>query len=231
VDLRSWPATRAELLADQLELGRAAPEPWTAPTDRALMCAGCFVCHARGKVGRGARGDPCWAAAALTRGRSHVATAVVEGEAAAAYEQGLLALREGRLLEAALRALPEPPELILADATGRDHPRRAGLALHLGALLGLPSVGVTSRPLVAHGAPPDSELRGSRAPLELDGELVGHWLVTRPGARPLAVSAGWRVDADAAAEIVLGLVRRARTPEPLRRARMAARQARAAAGG
>jgi deoxyribonuclease V len=195
------------------------------------MCAGCFICNMRGKVGRGARGDRCWAGATLTRGRSPVTTAVVEGEAAAPYEPGLLALREGPMLEAALRALPDRPELIVADATGRDHPRRAGLALHLGAMLDLPSIGVTSRPLVAQGEPPESQRHGARAPLELDGEVVGHWVVTRPGARPVAVSAGWRVDPDLAVDVVLRLVRRARTPEPLRRARIGARQARAAAGG
>jgi deoxyribonuclease V len=229
VSLMTWPATREQLLAAQLELGRAAAEEWDAPTDRALLCAGCFVCHTRGKVGPGARGDRCWAAAALTRRRSLVTTVVVEGEAAAPYEPGLLALREGPLLEAALRALPERPELLVADATGRDHPRRAGLAFQLGAMLDLPSVGVTSRPLVAYGEPPLSQERGARAPLKLDGEVVGHWVVTRPGARPVAVSAGWRVDPDVAADLVLRLVRRARTPEPLRRARMAARDARAAA--
>jgi deoxyribonuclease V len=231
VNLRSWPVTREELLAAQLELGHAAPERWIAPTGRPVMCAGGFVCNTRGKVGRGDRGDRCWAAAALTRGRSPVATAVVEGEAAAPYEPGLLALREGPLLEASLRALPEPPELIVADATGRDHPRRAGLAVHLGAMLDLPSIGVTGRPLVAQGEPPQSQRHGARTPLELDGEIVGHWVVTRPGTRPVAVSAGWRVDPDVAVDVVLRLVRRARTPEPLRRARIAARQARAAAGG
>jgi deoxyribonuclease V len=53
---------------------------------------------------------------------------VVSGEAGAPYLPGLLALREGALLEAAVRALPRPPEVLLVDATGRDHPRRAGLA-------------------------------------------------------------------------------------------------------
>jgi len=53
----------------------------------------------------------------------------------------MLALREGLLLEQAMRALPIAPEVLVVNATGRDHPRRAGLALHLGAVLGLPTVG------------------------------------------------------------------------------------------
>jgi deoxyribonuclease V len=68
-------------------------------------------------------------------------TAVVRGKAGGPYQPGLLALREGRLLEAAVRALPGKPQVVIAKATGRDHPRGAGLALHLGAVLDLPSVG------------------------------------------------------------------------------------------
>jgi deoxyribonuclease V len=80
----------------------------------------------------------------------------VEGEAGAPYEPGLLALRGGPLLEAAVRALKNLPDVLLIDGTGRDHPRRAGIALHLGAVLDLPTVGVTHRALLASGEwPPD----------------------------------------------------------------------------
>lgn len=149
----------------------------------------------------------------------------MQGAAGAPYEPGLLALREGAQLEAAVRGLPQPPDVLLVDGTGRDHPRRAGLALHLGAVLGLPTIGVTHRPLVAAGDWPPDE-RGARRPLLLDGELVGYWLRTREGTRPLAVHAAWRTDADTAAEVVLA-VSRVRTPEPLRDARRRAREARA----
>jgi hypothetical protein len=127
--------------------------------------------------------------------------------------------------EAALRGLPEPPDVLLVDATGRDHPRRAGLALHLGAVLDIPTIGVTHRPLVAEGGWPPDE-RGARSPLLLDDDLVGYWLRTRPGTRPLAVHAGWRTDVDTAVGVVLS-TSRVRTPEPLRRARHRAREARA----
>ena len=78
----------------------------------------------------------------------------ISGLAGGPYLPALLALREGPLLEQAVRALPIVPEVLIVNATGRDHPRRAGLALHLGAVLGLPTVGVTTRPLVAQGAWP-----------------------------------------------------------------------------
>jgi deoxyribonuclease V len=218
VPVRSWPLTREELIEEQLSLSALAPPPWRFGRDAQI--GGVFVCFTRGGSGPGRAGDPAWAAACA--GRS---TALVQGLAGAPYESGLLALREGALLEAAVRALPELPDVLLADATGRDHPRRAGLALHLGAVLELPTVGVTHRPLVAEGEwPPDEH--GARSPLLLEGELVGHWLRTRAGTRPLAVHAGWRTDPVTAAEVVLS-TSGARTPEPVRRARRRAREARA----
>jgi deoxyribonuclease V len=199
---------------------------WQLP-DRELAVAGCFVCFPRGPSGPGAAGDRAWAAAALVREGKLLSSAVAEGVGGARYEPGLLALREGPLLERAVRGLDVPPDALLADATGRDHPRRAGLALHLGAVLDLPSVGVTHRSLVAEGEWPPDE-RGARSPLLLGGELVGYWLRTRKGTRPLAVHAGWRTSPQTAAELMLR-VARSRTPEPLRQARRLAREARAAA--
>lgn len=153
---------------------------------------------------------------------------MIEARAGAPYHAGLLALREGPALEAAVRALEQMPDALLVDGTGRDHPRRAGLALHLGSMLELPTVGVTHRPLLAAGSWPADEL-GARSPLVLDGAVVGYWLRTRPGTRPLAVHAAWRTDPGVAVGIVRASLAGRRTPEPLRRARQAARQARSAA--
>jgi deoxyribonuclease V len=124
--------------------------------------------------------------------------------------------------------LPHPPEILLVNATGRDHPRRAGLALHLGALLDLATVGITHRTLLASGDCPADE-PGAASPLLIEGELVGHWLRTREGTRPLAVHAAWRTDPQTALAVARAATRRARTPEPLRLARQAARAARARA--
>jgi deoxyribonuclease V len=121
--------------------------------------------------------------------------------------------------------LPHIPEVLIVDATGRDHPRRAGLALHLGARLSVPTIGVTMRPLVAEGTwPPD--VRGATSPLRIGHEIVGYWVRTREGTRPLAVHAAWRTDPDAAVALVLAAGGDRRTPEPLRQARRAAREAR-----
>ena len=221
----NWPASPAELASTQVELARTQPEPWHPPTPP-YPIGGCFACFARGRTGAGEAGERGWAGSSLTFGARVVATVAVHGVAGAPYEAGLLALREGSLLEAAVAALPDRPAVLLVNATGRDHPRRAGLALHLGSVLDLPTVGVTHRPLLASGKHPDSR-RGATSPLLLDGEVVGAWLCTRPGRRPVAVHAAWLTDVDVAVAVVLAAVRRARTPEPIRRARRAARLARA----
>jgi deoxyribonuclease V len=222
-----WPETPTQLICLQRQLAGWRPALWH-PSDGRPLIAGSFVCFARGISGCGGAGDSAWAAAALMRGnRGPAGTAIARGEAGAGYEPGLLALREGPLLEAAVRALPSVPEVVLANATGRDHPRGAGLALHLGWVLDLPSVGVSDRPLVAAGPEVGPE-RGAMSPLRLDGVEVARLLRTRAGARPLVVHPGWRTDLDTAVFAVLSAVRRARTPEPLRQARRAARLARAA---
>ncbi|MFW5899321.1 MAG: endonuclease V, partial [Jiangellaceae bacterium] len=162
------------------------------------------------------------------------ASAVVAQRVPAPYEPGLLALREGPILAAAVADLDVRPDVVLVDATGLDHPRRAGLALHLGAALGIPTVGVTHRPLRASGALPGEFRRGVRAPLVLDGageRLVADWICTRGGARPVVAHAAWRTTPETAGDTVLAASTPAsRTPEPLREARRVAREARAAAG-
>jgi deoxyribonuclease V len=218
--MHAWPASADELTEVQKELARAAPPPWQ-PSGGHIAIGGCFVCFERGPSGAGRKGESAWAGAAVVRGGRVVESAVVTGEAGDAYEPGLLALREGPILGSAVNALTHIPDVLLVDATGRDHPRRAGLALHLGAVLDLPTVGVTHRPLLAVGEP------GDRSPLRIDDELVGYWLVTRSGTRPLAVHAAWRTDPETAVAVVSASLVSARTPEPLRAARTAARSARA----
>ncbi len=188
--------------------------------------AGCWICNPKGHQGRGAPGDECWAAATLIEGRNLKAIRTVQGRAGAPYEPGLLALREAPWLEAAVRLLPELPEILIVNATGRDHPRRAGMALHLGARLALPTIGVTRQPLIAEGGWPPEE-RGARSPLCIDGETVACWLRTIGGAAPIVVHPGWRTDIDTAIAVVMAAVGAFRIPEPLRLARRAAREFRA----
>lgn len=172
--------------------------------------------HLRGAAGAGPR-----------RASDVEGQAVVAGRVPASYAPGLLALRDGPVLAAAVAALEPVPDVVLVDATGLDHPRGAGLAVHLGAAVGIATVGVTHRPLLAAGEQPPA-VRGARSPLRLAGRTVGHWVSTRTGARPVAAHAGWRTGADTAAEVALATsTEAARTPVPLQEARRVAREARA----
>jgi deoxyribonuclease V len=206
-----WPRTRDELEAVQRELADRRPPTWTPPTAPFTVGAA-FVTFSTAH-------DPlplvrAWAAAV-----SGAARAVANGTADDPYEPGYLALREGPVLEEAVRGLPAMPEILLVNASGRDHPRGAGLALHLGAVLDLPTVGVTDRPLIS-----EPDVTGA---LVLVGEVVGYLVRTRANARPVCAHAAWRTDAATARAVVAASAGRARTPEPLRRARFLARSQRA----
>jgi deoxyribonuclease V len=221
-----WPADADALVARQRQLAMLPASAWRRPSGQ-IRIGACWACFPRGSTGPGAVGDAAWSASVVVRDGRLLAARVSTGAARAPYAAGLLALRVGPVLEEVVRGLAEDPDVLLLDGTGRDHPRRAGLALHLGAELGLPTVGVTHRPLVASGEwPPDD--RGATSPLRIGAEVVGCWLRTRPGVRPLAVHPGWRVDLRSAIDLVLLATGTHRTPEPLRLARHAARAARSA---
>ena len=254
-----WPAEEDGLVALQERLGRRAAgarqaDPFRLPAGP--LIGGCFVAFARGEAGPGRPGDRAFAAAVvwepghdalLRRGRGGVparseekalrgtrrdrprqAADVVEG---AAYVPGRLALREGPVLAAAVAALRRFPDVLLVDASGADHPRRAGLAVHLGWALDLPTVGVTHRPLRAAPdpaiGPPPGAGRGWWRPLYLSGDVVAVELCTRTGARPVVVHAGWRTDVATAVAVVLAAsTEGARAAIPLQEARRVAREAR-----
>lgn len=228
----AWPLDAEALDAEQSRLAAADPSPWTPSADR-LLVGGAFVAYAAGEAGPGNPGDRSWVGAVVVevpglRVLSHV---VVPAVAGASYEPGRLALREGPGLSDALTRLAEWPDVVLVDASGRDHPRGAGLALHLGAVLDVPTIGVTHRPLIARGSDQPPDERGAWTPLTLDGSVVAAWVRTTRRAKPVVVHAAWRTDVPTAVEVVRRCSTRARTPEPLRLARVAARTARAHAEG
>ncbi|MDT0380026.1 endonuclease V [Streptomyces sp. DSM 42041] len=133
------------------------------------------------------------------------------------YVPGLLAFREIPAAADALSRLRQRPGLLVCDGYGLAHPKRFGLASHLGVLTGVPSIGVAKSPfLYRHG--PVGEERGDGAPL-LDGEEeVGRALRTRAGVKPVFVSVGHAVSLPAACAHVLALAPRYRLPETTRRA-------------
>lgn len=157
-----------------------------------------------------------------------VAEATAVGRISFPYVPGLLAFREIPAVLAALGALPCPPGLVVRDGYGLAHPRRFGLASHLGVLTGLPTIGVAKNPFTfTHSAP--GTARGSSAPL-LDGaEEVGRALRTRDGVKPVYVSVGHRVDLGHACAHTLALTPAHRLPETTRRADALCRRALAGA--
>ena len=120
-------------------------------------------------------------------------------------------------MHAALSELETPCDALLCDGHGLAHPRRFGLACHLGVLTGIPAVGCAKSVLVGE-AGEVSPSRGSKAPLEHRGERVGTALRTRDGVRPVFVSVGHRVDLEAAERLILDCAIGFRLPEPVRRA-------------
>ncbi len=131
------------------------------------------------------------------------------------YVPGLLSFREIPAALAALGRLDRPPDLILCDGQGRAHPRRFGLACHLGLVVDRPTIGVAKSRLVGRHAEPGPE-RGDRVPLVDGDEVIGTVLRTRARVRPLYVSIGHRVSLATAEELTLACAPRYRLPETTR---------------
>lgn len=139
------------------------------------------------------------------------------------YVPGLLSFRETPAVLIALRRVLRVPDVVLCDAQGLAHPRRFGLACHLGVITGLPTVGCAKSRLLGRHTEPGTR-RGSRRALVHQGERVGTVLRTRDGVRPLYVSVGHGIDLPLAESVVLACSKRFRLPEPQRFAhRLAAR--------
>ena len=133
------------------------------------------------------------------------------------YVPGLLSFREIPAVLAALEGLQCVPDVLLCDGQGYAHPRRFGIACHLGVLTGLPSVGVAkTRLLGRHGEVPAG--RGEWCPLSDHDEIIGAVLRSRPGVKPLYVSLGHRVSLATAVELVMACCTRYRLPETTRHA-------------
>jgi deoxyribonuclease V len=210
------------------------------PGDRAFAAAVVWEPGHEALLRRGRGGVPARSVGRALKGTTRteprqaadvVQQAVVQQAVGAAYVPGLLALREGPILAAAVNALEAAPHVLLVDASGADHPRRAGLALHLGWALDLPTAGITRRPLRASGPDPEP-VRGAWTPLTLDGEVVAASVCTRTGTRPVVAHAAWRTDVDTAVAVALAAsTEGARAPVPLQEARRVAREARDLAAG
>jgi deoxyribonuclease V len=133
------------------------------------------------------------------------------------YIPGLLSFRELPAVLAALDKLGKLPDLILCDGQGIAHPRRFGIASHLGVLLDVPTIGVGKTRLIGVYDEPAIE-KGAWSPLLDGGEVIGAVLRTRSGVKPVYVSSGHRVSLRSAVELTLACVSRYRLPETTRHA-------------
>ena len=150
-----------------------------------------------------------------------VEASVIRGEVDFPYVPGLLSFREAPLVLRACQALETMPDLILVDGQGIAHPRRIGLASHLGLFLNTPTIGCAkSRLCGSHDAPGVEP--GEYAELVDKREIIGVVLRTKMGTKPVYVSVGHKIDLPAAVHWVLECCEGYRLPEPLRLAHQAA---------
>jgi deoxyribonuclease V len=141
------------------------------------------------------------------------------------YVPGLLSFREAPAIVAACRRLTVVPDLVVVDGQGIAHPRRLGIASHLGLILDLPTIGCAKSLLVGHHAPV-GESRGDWSPVVDHDEVIGAAVRTRPGAKPVYASIGHRIGFEEMIRWVLELSRGYRLPIPQRQAHVAAGSAR-----
>ncbi|HCA84484.1 MAG TPA: endonuclease V [Streptomyces sp.] len=205
--------TEAEAVAEQQRLRRLVDTtgPGPAPGSPGTI-AGVDVAY-DGTTGRLA------AAAVVLDAESLevVGEATAVGRTSFPYVPGLLAFRELPHVLEALERLSAPPGLVVCDGYGLAHPRRMGLATHLGVLTGLPSFGVAKTPFGFDFEQPGPE-RGAWTPL-LDGdEVVGRAVRTREGVKPVFVSVGHGIGLEYACAHTLRLARGYRLPETTRHA-------------
>ena len=132
------------------------------------------------------------------------------------YVPGLLSFREIPVIEGALAKLTTRPDLLLCDGHGIAHPRRFGLASHLGYLFDLPTIGCAKSSLRLRARREPEPVRGSYTELVVRGNVVGVVLRTRDRVKPLYISPGHRVSVETARTLVLKMCRRHRLPEPTR---------------
>jgi len=147
---------------------------------------------------------------------------VLHGKVEFPYVPGLLSFREIPITSEVCRRLKNQPDLVMVDGQGFAHPRRIGLASHLGLVLGISTIGCAKSHLCGEYEMPDTA-RGSWRPLTSDGEEIGAVLRTREGVKPLFISVGHKISLSQSIHWVLQCSNEHRLPEPTRLAHLASR--------
>jgi len=212
--LHHWQVSIPQAFAIQRELATRVSQ--ISEVDKPRFIAGVDISAARGQgVATGAVVVLDYPALKM------VEVKTVNEKLAFPYIPGLLSFRESPLVLAACEKLMVIPDLILVDGQGLAHPRRLGLASHLGLLLDTPTIGCAKSRLCGHHKELGSQA-GSFAELVDNGEVIGAVLRSKPDISPLYVSVGHKVDLETAISWVLACCRGYRIPEPLRLAHLAA---------
>ena len=214
-----WPTTPTEAIAVQEQLRDQVDTtgPGPSPADTRYV-AGLDVAY---------DGHDLAAAIVVLDGQSltEADRAIVLGRTTFPYVPGLFAFREIPALLEALDKLTVTPDLLVCDGQGLAHPRRFGLACHLGVLTDLPSIGIAKTAFVGTYDPPGAD-RGSHSELMLDDAVVGAVVRTQTEVKPLFVSVGHRINLATAIAHTLHLTPQYRLPETTRAADHACRTAR-----
>lgn len=209
-----WNLAPEEAIALQRRLAQLVKEePWPKPP------------RTVGGVDMSVRGDQVQAAVVVLQWPelTPLDQAIWRGRVEFPYIPGLLSFREVPAVLRALERLKTAPDVFLADGQGRAHPRRFGLACHLGVLLDWPTIGVAkSRLYGTHDEPPQE--RGAYAPLVAGEDVLGVALRTRVDTRPIYVSVGHRTTLEQAVAFTLACTARYRIPEPTRQAHLLSKQ-------
>jgi deoxyribonuclease V len=208
-----WPATPADAIALQVRLAPQVVLEGDPPEAGVRTVAGCDLAF----LDRGRKAALARAAVVLLSypELTPVEQQVVVSPVTFPYVPGLLAFREVPCLLRAFERLERAPDLLLVDGQGYAHPRRFGIACHIGLLLDIPTIGVAKSRLTGQHEEP-ATAAGARADLRDGGELIGVVLRTRERGRPLYVSPGHRIGFGPAVEWVMRLSRGYRLPEPTR---------------
>ena len=220
--LHPWPTAEADALA--VQAGLAGRVDVSAPLARFDTVAGCDVAYHLER--------PLLFAAVvvLDRALAVVEAATVTAAVTFPYVPGLLSFREVPALLDAFSRLRTLPDAIMVDGQGTAHPRRFGLACHLGLWLDRPCLGCAKSWLVGDSAEP-GPAAGDASPLTVNGEVVGAAVRSAAGAKPVFVSPGHRIDAASAVAVVRATLSGYRHPAPSRAAHLAANELRAGHAG
>jgi len=216
--LHDWSTTEAEAVALQESL--AGRVEVLQPLERFEFVAGCDLAyHLTAPI--------LFAAVVVVRvsDRSVVETRTVTQKVNFPYIPGLLSFRELPALLTAFTELRQTPDAVMLDGQGIAHPRRFGVACHLGLWLGLPCLGCAKSWLAGEHDEPGQNA-GEAAPLSIEGTAVGAVVRSATGVKPVFVSPGHRLDIASAVAIVRATLSGYRHPTPTREAHMAANRLR-----